>query len=94
MKNDGFAGKTVVVSGSGNVATYAAEKCTQLGGKVVDVYKRQAQFPVIRYLEPKYSEFFTELFAHLPTPETRLKACIFIAGRPYRPPDCIILYKF
>ena len=35
MKNDGFAGKTVVVSGSGNVATYAAEKCTQLGGKVV-----------------------------------------------------------
>ena len=35
MKNDGFAGKIVVVSGSGNVATYAAEKCTQLGGKVV-----------------------------------------------------------
>ena len=35
MKNDSFAGKTVVVSGSGNVATYAAEKATQLGGKVV-----------------------------------------------------------
>ena len=35
MKGDSFAGKTVVVSGSGNVATYAAEKCTQLGGKVV-----------------------------------------------------------
>ena len=35
MKNDSFAGKVVVVSGSGNVATYAAEKCTQLGGKVV-----------------------------------------------------------
>ena len=28
-------GKTVIVSGSGNVAQYAAEKCTQLGGKVV-----------------------------------------------------------
>ena len=27
--------KTVIVSGSGNVATYAAEKATQLGGKVV-----------------------------------------------------------
>lgn len=34
-KNDSFRGKTVVVSGSGNVAIYAAEKCTQLGGKVV-----------------------------------------------------------
>ena len=30
-----FAGKRVVVSGSGNVAIYAAEKATQLGGKVV-----------------------------------------------------------
>ena len=29
------AGKTVVVSGSGNVAIYAAEKITQMGGKVV-----------------------------------------------------------
>ncbi len=30
-----FEGKTVVVSGSGNVAIYAAEKATSLGGKVV-----------------------------------------------------------
>ncbi len=30
-----FEGKTVVISGSGNVAQYAAEKATQLGGKVV-----------------------------------------------------------
>ena len=35
LKNDSFEGKTVVVSGSGNVAQYAAEKATQLGGKVV-----------------------------------------------------------
>lgn len=34
-KNDSFKGKTVVVSGSGNVAQYAAEKAMQLGGKVV-----------------------------------------------------------
>ena len=34
-KGDSFAGKTVVISGSGNVAQYAAEKATQLGGKVV-----------------------------------------------------------
>jgi glutamate dehydrogenase (NADP+) len=33
-KGDSFKGKTVVVSGSGNVAQYATEK-TQLGGKVV-----------------------------------------------------------
>jgi len=30
-----FAGKTVVISGSGNVAIYAHEKATQLGAKVV-----------------------------------------------------------
>ena len=35
LRNDSYEGKTVVVSGSGNVAQYAAEKCTQLGGKVV-----------------------------------------------------------
>jgi glutamate dehydrogenase (NADP+) len=34
-KGDSFTGKTVVVSGSGNVAQYATEKATQLGGKVV-----------------------------------------------------------
>lgn len=34
-KGDSFQGKTVVVSGSGNVAIYATEKATQLGGKVV-----------------------------------------------------------
>ena len=32
-----LAGKTVAVSGSGNVAIYAAEKATQLGAKVVTV---------------------------------------------------------
>ena len=35
LKNDSFEGKNVIVSGSGNVAQYAAEKATQLGGKVV-----------------------------------------------------------
>ena len=34
-KGDTFVGKTVVVSGSGNVAIYACEKATQLGAKVV-----------------------------------------------------------
>ena len=37
LKDNGssFAGKTVVVSGSGNVAIYAAQKATELGAKVV-----------------------------------------------------------
>ena len=35
VKNDGFKGKTCVVSGSGNVAQYTVEKINQLGGKVV-----------------------------------------------------------
>ncbi|MEG2403535.1 MAG: NADP-specific glutamate dehydrogenase, partial [Oscillospiraceae bacterium] len=35
MRKDSFKGKTVVVSGSGNVAVYAAEKATELGAKVV-----------------------------------------------------------
>ncbi len=34
-KGESFKGKTVVVSGSGNVAQFAAEKVIQLGGKVV-----------------------------------------------------------
>jgi len=34
-KNNSFKGKTVVVSGSGNVAQYACEKATQLGAKVI-----------------------------------------------------------
>ena len=34
-KDDSFKGKTVAISGSGNVAQYATEKVNDLGGKVV-----------------------------------------------------------
>lgn len=34
-KGYGFSGKTIVVSGSGNVAQYSVEKAIELGGKVV-----------------------------------------------------------
>ncbi len=39
LKNKGnsFKGKTVAISGSGNVAIYATQKATQLGGKVITV---------------------------------------------------------
>ena len=35
MRNDSFEGKTVVISGSGNVAIYACQKAQSLGAKVV-----------------------------------------------------------
>ena len=34
-RRDSLSGKTVAISGSGNVAQYAAQKCLQLGAKVV-----------------------------------------------------------
>ena len=34
-QNDTLEGKKIVISGSGNVAQFAAEKCIQLGGKVM-----------------------------------------------------------
>ena len=37
LKNDSFEGKTVVISGSGNVAIFATEKAQALGAKVVTV---------------------------------------------------------
>ena len=35
LKNDSFAGKRIVISGSGNVAQYAAEKAIELGATVL-----------------------------------------------------------
>ena len=37
MKGEDFSGKTVCISGSGNVAQYAAQKVIELGGKVVSM---------------------------------------------------------
>ena len=37
LKDDSFSGKTVTISGSGNVAQFAAEKVIQLDGKVVSI---------------------------------------------------------
>lgn len=38
MKNDSVKGKTVIISGSGNVAIYATQKAQQLGAHVVALY--------------------------------------------------------
>ena len=37
LRDDSFSGKTVTISGSGNVAQFATEKVIQLGGKVVSI---------------------------------------------------------
>ncbi len=37
MANDSLKGKTIVISGSGNVAIYAVEKATEMGAKVITV---------------------------------------------------------
>ena len=36
-KGETFSGKHVAISGSGNVAQYAAEKCMELGAKVITI---------------------------------------------------------
>ena len=36
-KNDGLKGKNITISGSGNVAQFATEKCIQLGAKVISL---------------------------------------------------------
>ena len=59
MKKDSVKGKTIVISGSGNVAIYAAEKAMQLGGKVVAVSdsngyvydKNGIQLPVVQQIK-------------------------------------------
>ena len=40
-KGDSMKGKTVAISGAGNVAQYAAQKCLQLGAKVVTMSDSQ-----------------------------------------------------
>ncbi|WP_031517894.1 NADP-specific glutamate dehydrogenase [Desulfofalx alkaliphila] len=58
-KGESIQGKEVIISGSGNVAIYAAEKVTQLGGKVVAmsdssayIYNRDGlDIPLIKQLK-------------------------------------------
>ena len=43
-KSDSILGKNVVISGSGNVAQYAAEKCIHLGAKVLTLSDSSAMW--------------------------------------------------
>ena len=75
MRGDSFEGKTVVVSGSGNVAIYAAEKAQQLGAKVVALYdsngyiydKNGIQIEVIKQLKEVERARIKEYAVRVPT---------------------------
>ena len=60
-KKDSFKKKTVVVSGSGNVAQYAIEKATQLGAKVVTTSDSDGYIYDPAGIDAKKLEFIMEL---------------------------------
>jgi len=60
-KNNDFHGKTVVISGSGNVAQYAAEKIIHLGGKVVTLSDSSGYVHVPKGIDSEQLAFLMEL---------------------------------
>jgi len=60
-RGESFEGKTVCISGSGNVAQYAAEKVTQLGGKVVTLSDSNGFIYDPKGITPEKLKFVMEL---------------------------------
>jgi len=60
-KGDSFKGKTVVISGSGNVAQYALEKVIHLGGKVVTVSDSSGYVHAPNGFHSEHLDFLMEL---------------------------------
>ncbi len=60
-KDDSFKGKTVAISGSGNVAQYALEKVIHLGGKVVTVSDSSGYVYAKNGLHSEHLAFLMEL---------------------------------
>ncbi len=60
-RGDSIMGKTVVISGSGNVAQYAVEKVTQLGGKVVTMSDSNGYIYDAEGITPEKLAFVMEL---------------------------------
>jgi len=60
-RKDKMKGKTVVISGSGNVAQYAAEKVMQLGGKVVTLSDSDGYIYDEKGLNAEKLQFIMEL---------------------------------
>lgn len=60
-KNDDFKGKSVAISGSGNVAQFALEKVIHLGGKVVTVSDSSGYVYAPHGFHSEHLEFLKEL---------------------------------
>ncbi|HSV43223.1 MAG TPA: glutamate dehydrogenase, partial [Candidatus Bathyarchaeia archaeon] len=60
-RGDSLKGKTVVVSGSGNVAQYTVEKVSQLGGKVVTLSDSSGTIYDSKGITPEKLAFVMEL---------------------------------
>ena len=60
-KNETFQGKTVAISGSGNVAQYALEKVIHLGGKVVTVSDSGGYIYAENGLHSEHLDFLMDL---------------------------------
>ncbi|MGH7574769.1 MAG: NADP-specific glutamate dehydrogenase [Longimicrobiales bacterium] len=60
-RGDSVEGKTVVISGSGNVATYAAEKVIQMGGTVVTLSDSDGFIHDPAGIDPEKLEFVKQL---------------------------------
>ena len=74
LRGDSFEGKTVIISGSGNVAIYACEKAQSLGAKVVAMYdsdgyiydKNGIQLDVVRKIKEEERGRIKEYAARVP----------------------------
>ena len=60
-KGDNFKGKTVAISGSGNVAQFAIEKVIQLGGKVVTLSDSTGSIYDVNGIDGEKLQFIMDL---------------------------------
>lgn len=75
MKNESFQNKTVIISGSGNVAIYACQKAKELGAKVIAmsdsngyVYDSNGiQLEVVKSIKEEKRERIKEYLSYVPT---------------------------
>ncbi len=86
LKKDSFNGKIVVISGSGNVAQYACQKATELGGKVVTLSDSSGYIYDPQGIDAEKLEFVMDLKN---VKRGRIKQyadkydCEFHSGRPW-----------
>ena len=86
VKGDSFNGKTVAISGSGNVAQYACQKATELGAKVVTLSDSSGYIYDAKGIDAKKLAFIMELKN---VRRGRVKeyadkfGCKFHSGRPW-----------